>query len=98
MVNTCNLGDTMKKSLGIYPTTKYKVGDLVQYPMSQAVKEGKILNTLCLVVEIRSGYYRLQCTRTQRYHNTTEHWIGLPPYYPTPMGELKSPHTVIKSL
>jgi len=88
----------MKKSLGIYPTTKYKVGDLVRYPMSQAEHEGRIEATLCLVVEIRSGYYRLQCSKTQRYHNTTEQWIALPTYYPTPMGELKSPHTVIKSL
>ena len=82
----------------IEPTTKYKVGDLVQYPMSKAVEEGMIDPTLCLVVEIRSGYYRLQCTRTQRYHNTTEQWIALPTYYPTPMGSLKTSHTVIKSL
>ena len=72
--------------LGIYPTDKYRIGDLVEYPMSQAVKEGTHKKTLCLIVEIREGYYRLQCTKTQRYHNTTQQWIALPTYYPTPMG------------
>ena len=71
-------------------TTKYKVGDLVEYPMSKAVEEGTAETTLCIVVEIRSGYYRLQCTKTQRFHNTTEQWIALPTYYPTPMGSLKT--------
>lgn len=78
----------MKKNID---TTKYSVGELVRYPMSKAVEEGMIEATLCLVVEIRSGYYRLQCTKTQRYHNTTEQWITLPTCYPTPMGLPKSP-------
>ena len=75
----------------IEPTTKYTIGDLVRYPMSQAEKDGMIEATLCIVVEIREGYYRLQCTKTQRYHNTTEKWVALPTYYPTPMGSLKTP-------
>ena len=100
MDKTCKLGDTMKKNndLGIYPTDKYTIGDLVQYPMSKAVEEGKLTPTLCIVVEIRNGYYRVQCTKTQRFHNTTEKWLALPTYYPTPMGSLKTSHTVIKSL
>ena len=88
MDKTCNLGDTMRKYNVDFqePTTKYKVGDLVEYPMSKAVEEGTHKKTLCLVIEIREGYYRLQCTKTQRFHNTTEQWIALPTYYPTPMG------------
>ncbi len=83
---------TMKNNVDfIEPTTKYTIGDLVQYPMSKAVEEGKVTPTLCLVVEIRNGYYRLQCTKTRLFHNTTEKWLALPTYYPTPMGELKSP-------
>ena len=74
------------KPFPIPPTGKYSIGDLVQYPMSKAVEEGMIEPTLCIVVEIREGYYRLQCTRTKRYHNTTEGWLALPTYYPTPMG------------
>ena len=79
------------KPFPIPPTGKYSIGDLVQYPMSKAVEEGMIEPTLCIVVEIREGYYRLQCTKTQRFHNTTEKWMELPTYYPTPMGELQSP-------
>jgi hypothetical protein len=97
MVNPCNLGDTMKKKF-TFPKDKYKVGDLVEYPMSKAVEEGTQEKTLCIVIEIRKGYYRIQCTKTQRYHNTTGQWIALPTYYPTPMGQPESPHTVIKSL
>jgi hypothetical protein len=74
----------------IEPTTKYTIGDLVRYPVSKALPS-IIKPTLCIVVEIRQGYYRLQCTKTQRYHNTTEKWLALPTYYPTPMGLPKSP-------
>ena len=87
----------MKRSLDyIEPTDKYKVGSLVQYPMSKAVEEGLRESMLCLVVEIREGYYRLQCIRTRRHYNTTEQWLALPTYYPTPMGLPKNARTVIK--
>ena len=80
------LGDTMKK--------EFKIGDLVEFPI---FGESRI-DILCLVVGIRGLYYRIQCIRSAEYYNTTEEWVSLPTYYPTPMGLPESPHTVIKSL
>lgn len=70
---------------------KFKVGDLVEYPVIKG-------QTLHLIVERRGVYIRLQCIRTGEYYNTIAKWITLPTYSPTPMGLQENAHTVNKGL
>ena len=70
---------------------KFKVGDIVEYPVNSSKTQ-----ELHLIVDIRGGYYRLQCIRTGEYYNTITKWFTLPTYPPTPMGLQVNAHTVIK--
>lgn len=72
---------------------KFKVGELVWYPYRRYSNR-----SLCLIVEVRDIYYRLKDLSSEEYYNTTEQWIALPTYSPTPMGLQVNAHTVIKGL
>lgn len=81
-----NNGDPMKKS--------FKIGDLVEFPL----RGDGHSDILCLVVGIRGMYYRIRCISSEEHFNTTEEYLSLPTYYPTPMGLPENSHTVIKGL
>ena len=74
---------------------KFKVGDIVEYPIGG---DSRKTHELHLIVERRGVYIRLQCIRTGEYYNTIAKWIALPTYSPTPMGLQVNAHPVIKGL